>query len=72
MTAEQKLEMILKAVEAQANDATLWCANFPGEPFSISIGEAYMQQALRNLHRVIEDNDPTALQDIINQANGDV
>jgi hypothetical protein len=63
---------LIKAVEAQANDETLWCANIPGEEFLVTVGEAYLQQALRNLHRVIEENDLKALQEIINQSNGDV
>lgn len=63
---------LLKAVEAQANDETLWTVNIPGEPFQVSIGEAYAQQSLRWLHMVIEENDMNALQAIIDQSNGDV
>jgi hypothetical protein len=29
---------LIKAVEAQANDETLWCANIPGEEFLVTVG----------------------------------
>lgn len=63
---------LLKAVEAQANDETLWAVNIPGQPFKVGIGEAYVQQSLRWLHQVIEENDLDALEWIVNQSNGDV
>lgn len=49
------------AVDAQANDQTLW---FVAE----TVTEAYVQQSLRWLHRVIEENDEEALQKIIDQS----
>ena len=52
------LKNIIKAVETQSNDEALWCLD-------VSIGEAYMQQALRDLHYVIEHNDEKALARII-------
>lgn len=55
---------LIKAVDAQASDETLWS---PG-----SIGEAYVTQSLRWLHQVIEENDEEALQQIINQSKGDI
>lgn len=72
MSDSEKLKLILMAVEAQANDETLWRVNIPGEPFQVSIGEAYVTQSLRWLHDVIENTDEDALKNIINQANGDV
>ncbi len=63
---------ILKAVDAQINDETLWAVNIPGEEVQMSIGEAYLQQALRKLHLVIENNDLDALREIIAQSEGDV
>ena len=58
---ETRIKLVSQAVEAQANDETLWVL----DP---SIGEAYMQQSLRWLHRVIEDGDEAALASIIEQA----
>ena len=55
---------LLKAIEAQAKDETLWCQD--------SIGEAYITQSLRWLHRVIEENDMEALKSIVDQSNGDI
>lgn len=49
---------ILCAVAAQALDEGLW---FDAK----HISEAYLQQALRLLHKVIEDNDQKALDTII-------
>lgn len=56
---------LIKAVEAQAEDETLWLLD-------VSVGEAYLAQSLRWLHQVIEENDLEALQSIINQASGDI
>lgn len=67
-----RMKMIQEAVRIQAEDETLWHFNMPGEPFQVSIGEAYVQQSLRWLHKVIEEGDEQALQAIINQNNGDV
>jgi len=53
---------IKKAVDAQAEDETIW---FVG----VSVTEAYLQQALRDLHRVIENDDLEALQRIIDRKN---
>ena len=58
MTAEERLEMIQKAVDTQAEDEALWFEN-------ISAPEAYLQQALRDLHKVIEHGDEEALERII-------
>lgn len=64
---------LLKAVEAQANDETLWATNILGEPdMKVGIAEAYMQQSLRWLHQVVEENDLEALQWIVNQSKGDI
>jgi len=49
---------IKAAVNAQAHDETLWFIN-------VSAAEAYLQQALRDLHRVIENDDIDALEKII-------
>lgn len=65
-------DAIKAAVEAQANDETLWATNIEGETFKVGIGEAYVQQSLRWLHKVIEENDPEALKWIVNQSNGDI
>ena len=54
----EHMEMILKAVATQAEDEALWFVD-------CTAGEAYLQQALRNLHRVIEDGDEQALVDIL-------
>jgi hypothetical protein len=68
----EHLDMIKKAVRAQSEDETLWCVNIPGEPFKVSILEGYLQQSLRWLHQVIENNDEIALKKIIDQANDDI
>lgn len=49
--------MINKAVDMQANDKGLWC------PAGSAV-EMYIQQALRDLHRVIEQGDEIAYQRI--------
>lgn len=56
-----RLEMIQKAINAQAEDQSLW---FHAD----HITEAYIQQSLRWLHRVIEDGDERALNSILEQA----
>ena len=56
---------LLSAVEAQANDETLWLDGG-------SVGEAYALQSLRWLHSVIEENDLDALKAIVNQSKGDI
>lgn len=56
---------VLKAVNAQAEDETLWCL----EP---SVGEAYVTQSLRWLHEVIEKGSETALKAILGQSTGDI
>lgn len=66
MTDQQKLDLIISAVKYQADDETLW---FVGQ---ITVGEAYVQQSLRWLHRVIEDQDPQAYANIENQNLGDI
>ena len=55
------LKRILKAVDAQANDPSLWFI-----PKYVS--EDILQKALRDLHRVIEEDDSNALRRIIEQA----
>lgn len=52
--------MIRQAVNAQAEDETLWI-----QPRHAS--EAYFMQSLRWLHSVIEDGDPEALKKILEQ-----
>lgn len=52
----KQLEMIKLAVEYQAKDPAIWNPQ--------TIGEAYLVQALRDLHRVIEDQDEQALANI--------
>jgi hypothetical protein len=61
---------IARAVAAQTYDDTLWATNIPGQEFKIGVGEAYIQQSLRWLHRVIERNDLEALKAIIEQRDG--
>lgn len=56
---------LINAVEAQAQDKTIW---FVAE----TVTEAYLQQSLRWLHRVIEENDPEALKKIIAQAKDEI
>ena len=68
----KKMELILEAVKAQAEDETLWAVNMPGEEFRISVAERYMQQSLRWLHDVIEKDDENALRRIIDQAKGNI
>lgn len=45
-------EKILDVVEGQAKDEALWSVPAEGKQ---PIGEAYLQQELRHLHRVIEE-----------------
>ncbi|RJP50499.1 MAG: hypothetical protein C4586_05810 [Anaerolineaceae bacterium] len=56
---------VLKAVEAQAEDETLWCTD-------VTVAEAYMQQSLRWLHALIEENDMEAFRKIVSQSKGDI
>lgn len=58
---KNRLRMIEQAAEIQANDESLWATRLDG---SQPIGEAYLQQALRNLHRVIEEGDIAAFERI--------
>lgn len=58
---QKHADSIRRAVMAQANDASLWI-QMP------SIGEAYIQQSLRWLHSVIEENDDRAMASILEQA----
>jgi len=62
MTSDKdRLDMIKKAVAAQAEDESIW--------FNAKyIGESYLQRCLRQLHRVIEHGDAEALADIIQRA----
>lgn len=61
-----KEEMILAAVNAQAENPGLWCINLPGDEENwITAGEAYLQRNLRLLHLVIENGDKSALNEII-------
>lgn len=52
------LKNIQSVVNEQAEDGGLWCVEIEinGEWHPISIGEAYLQQELRKLHAVIENN----------------
>lgn len=52
-----RLEIILKAIKYQCEDPGIWCV-------PTYIETAYVQQALRDLHRVIEDGDLDALDSI--------
>lgn len=52
--SERLKELIEQAVSYQAKDEALWLK-------AESITEAYLQQALRDLHHVIEGTDPYAL-----------
>ena len=61
----ERMALIKRAVDFQANDETLWLDSY-------SVEEAYIQQSLRWLHRVIDDGDREALKDIINQSKGDI
>lgn len=65
MTLEEWRSNLLKAVEAQAEDETIWT-----KPHSVN--EAYLLQSLRWLHRVIEQNDLNALKSIVDQSKGDI
>jgi len=58
---KERLNLIIKAVNAQAEDESLW---FVAE----SITEAYIQQSLRWLHDVIETGNERALNGIIEQS----
>ena len=49
---ESKLDRIIALVNEQAEDEGLWTVPIP--PQRQSIVEAYLQQQLRRLHRVIE------------------
>lgn len=62
---DKKWESLLKAVDAQANDETLWV-------LEQSIGEAYVTQSLFWLHQVIEYNDMNALKLIVAQSKGEI
>lgn len=62
--AEWKIN-IRNAVEAQANDQTLWSLR-------PTVHEAYVLQSLRWLHRVIEDRDDEALSSIIAQSEDNI
>lgn len=72
MTDAEQLRFIREAVARQADDETLWSANIPGQEFKIGIGEAYIQQSLRWLHKVIEDLDQVAFKNIIMQSNDEL
>ncbi|MGE0525875.1 MAG: hypothetical protein AB7G93_09600 [Bdellovibrionales bacterium] len=56
-------KLVITAVEAQACDDSLWRV----KPQSTA-REAYLQQSLLWLHRVIEDRDTKALQSILAQS----
>jgi hypothetical protein len=58
---EKRAFIIKTAVDAQAEDTSLWF-------MSERITEAYLQQSLRWLHRVIESGDPEALNSILTQS----
>jgi hypothetical protein len=60
-----RLKMIHEAVNAQAEDETLWLMDQ-------TIGEAYLTQSLRWLHRVIESGDMEALAKIIAQSKDEI
>lgn len=68
-THKEWIQNLQKAVDAQACDESLWALPINRKP---SIHEAHLAQALRRLHRVIEENDKDALQSIIRQSRGDV
>lgn len=53
-----RLRMIQYAAKVQADDEGLWSVPAEGTQ---SITEAHLQQALRDLHRVIEEGDQAAL-----------
>lgn len=63
----ERLRMIKRAAALQANDESLWAVKLDGTQ---SIHEAYIEQALRDLHRVIEDGDLRALARIEESADG--
>ena len=56
------LDLIFRAVNKQAEDIGLWCE-------AGTIGEAYMQESLRDLHRVIEAGDIQAYHRIVNRVD---
>lgn len=56
-----KFDMIKSAINAQAEDHSIWF-------IADSISEAYLQQSLRWLHKVIEDGDQKAFDSIIEQS----
>ena len=56
LSPSQHMALILEAVELQARDNALWNPQ--------TIHEAYITQALRDLHRVIELADEAALANI--------
>jgi hypothetical protein len=58
---EIRLEKIKEAVDAQALDHSLWFVDG-------TVAEAYLQQSLRWLHRVIEDLNLKALEKIKEQS----
>lgn len=53
LSPREKLAMIQKAVNMQAKDDALWFID-------VGCGEHYLQQALRDLHKVIEVGDEAA------------
>lgn len=63
----KRLNLIRKAIFAQANDDTLWILSD-----GCTAGEAYVMQSLRWLHRVIEEGDTEALAKIIAQSKDEI
>lgn len=59
---KELLNKIKEAARLQAQDDSLWCVE------EISIGEAYLQQSLRALHKVIEENNINAFHFIEKQS----
>lgn len=65
LLADKRLRLVLAAVDAQADDETLWCTGAP-------VGEAYIAQSLRWIHSVAETGDMAAFENIVKQSKGDV
>lgn len=60
----RRLNRILEAVKAQANDETLWTPK--------TVYEAHTTQSLRWLHELIEKDSDVAINNIVQQSRGDI
>lgn len=63
MDARERLDLLRHACDLQAEDRNIWD---PPKDWQAN----YLQEALRNLHSMIEDDDPTIALEFIQEASG--